>query len=60
MAFPARMFTQPTNARQHYMQICYTEFRNDRTANVQTADTTPLTPVNKVWLSLRHDTGRIT
>jgi hypothetical protein len=30
-------------ARQHYVQICCAEFRYDRTANVQTADTTPLT-----------------
>lgn len=59
-AFPARIFTQPTNARQHYVQIYCTEFRDDRTANVQTVDTTPLTPANKVWLSLHHATGRIT
>lgn len=55
-AFPARIFPQPTNARQHYVQICCAEFRYDRTANVQTADTTPLMPANKVWLSLHHAT----
>jgi hypothetical protein len=39
-AFPAWIFTQPTNVRQHYVQICCAEFRYDRTANVQTADYT--------------------
>jgi len=49
-----------TNARQHYVHIHCAEFRYDRTANVQTADTTPLTPANNVWISLHHATGRIT
>jgi len=47
-------------ARQRYVQIRWAEFRYDRTVNVQTADTTPLTPANKVWLSMHHATGCIT
>ena len=49
--FPAAIFTELTNAQQHCVQICYTEFHPNRTVNVESTDSNLSMELSTAWFA---------